>query len=187
MPTGETRANRGDAQPLTEQAVFDVLRAIPDPEMPISIVDLGIIHAVTSDIGGVTVDVTPTFVGCPALDMIRADIERRLRAAGAAGVVVNFINDPPWSVDRISDAGRAALRQHGVTVPAAGDRRPPGSPPLVALTATTPGHAAVQEVVACPFCGQSPARLDSVFGPTRCRMIYYCEACRNSFEHLRRV
>ena len=93
---------------------------------------------------------------------------------------MRFIYDPPWSVDRISDSGRRDLAAHGVTVPDRGS------------TLGVPGHAggAVElrtSVIPCPFCQSDDTTLESLFGPTRCRSIYYCRACRNTFEHLKRV
>ena len=165
--------------------IMDVLRTIPDPEMPISIVDLGLVQDVRiEDDGGaarVTIDILPTFVGCPALEMIAADITDKVgRLEGVAETDVRFVYDPPWSVDRISDEGRASLKEHGVTVPDSGSSLP------------VPGHrgGAVElrvSAVSCPFCGSDQTTLESRFGPTRCRMIYYCQACRNSFEHMKRV
>jgi ring-1,2-phenylacetyl-CoA epoxidase subunit PaaD len=185
---------------VTEQAIFDVLRTIDDPEMPINIVDLGIVEGVrvapnqskdgtgsatpaaadtavahgengTREPVTVAVDVLPTFVGCPALSVIEDEIRKRVHSlAGVSEVVVNFKYDPPWTVDRISTAGRESLRKFGVTVPQREHERGQG------------GQAPV-----CPFCGSHEVTLESSFGPTRCRMIYHCEACRNPFEHLKRV
>ncbi|MBI5864504.1 MAG: phenylacetate-CoA oxygenase subunit PaaJ [Planctomycetes bacterium] len=154
--------------------------------MPIDIVSLGIVvevrarPAADSPASDIEVDITPTFVGCPALDMLRTQIESRLKSAGAARVRVRFINDPPWSVERISDGGREALRLHGVTVPARGLVRnlPSG---LVPLTVSA------REPIACPYCGSLSTRMESPFGPTRCRTIHYCDACRNQFEHMKPV
>jgi ring-1,2-phenylacetyl-CoA epoxidase subunit PaaD len=101
--------------------------------------------------------------------MIEDEVRRKVAALpGVAAVEVRSRFDPPWSVERISPAGREALRRHGVTVPEAAPDAEPGPP-----------H--------CPFCDSAAVHLDSPFGPTRCRMIYYCDACRNSFEHLKRV
>ena len=174
--------------------VDDITRTladVTDPEMPISIVDLGLVNSVRiTDAGDdetgarVTIDILPTFVGCPALDMIRRDIEDTVgRRADVAVVEVTFVYDPPWSVDRITDAGRCELREHGVTVPDRGAARPGetpggGRPPTVRLRTSA---------VPCPFCGSSSTYLDSPFGPTRCRAVHYCTACRNSFEHMKRV
>lgn len=175
-----------------------------DPEMPISIVDLGIVHDVRildgpphDPAGGarVEIDITPTFVGCPALEMIRSQIRQKvLEATRCREVQINFVYEPGWSVHRISPAGREQLRKFGVTVPTGqptppahagtpSDRCKPAVPPsgLVPLTIT----AAADLPVACPFCGATRTRMTSRFGPTRCKMIYYCDACRNSFEHLR--
>jgi ring-1,2-phenylacetyl-CoA epoxidase subunit PaaD len=173
---------------LTTQDVMDVLGTIPDPEMPISIVDLGIVEDVRVDeavaaAGGCVVHVTilPTFVGCPALPMIEDDIRSKLSAMdGVDEVTVRFVHEPAWSVDRITAAGREQLKEHGVTVPETGDR-------LIHEGSAGPGVELRTSAIPCPFCGSSETRLDSPYGPTRCRMIYYCSACRNGFEHLKRV
>jgi ring-1,2-phenylacetyl-CoA epoxidase subunit PaaD len=158
------------------RAVMDILRTIDDPEMPLSIVDLGIVDDVRADDGRVHVVILPTFVGCPALAMIEELIRTKVGAMpGVRAVDVRFVHDPPWSVDRISEKGRALLKAHGVTVPACGPDHRPATIPL--RTSAIP----------CPFCGSTSTRLDSPFGPTRCRMIYYCEACRNGFEHMKRI
>lgn len=162
---------------VTTDSVMEILRTIPDPEMPISIVDLGLVERVVVDAGGetVSVDLLPTFVGCPALDMIRDSVQSGVgRLAGVSRVTVRFLYDPPWSVDRITTEGRASLREHGVTVPGPGD----------AAAATVELRTSA---VRCPFCGADETRVDSAFGPTRCRMIMYCDACRNAFEHMKRV
>jgi ring-1,2-phenylacetyl-CoA epoxidase subunit PaaD len=185
---------------VTEQAILNVLRTIDDPEMPINIVDLGIIEGIrvapyrsqggagsgtpaTADTAvahgkregqetvKVVVEVLPTFVGCPALLVIEDEIRKRVGSlAEVSEVAVNFRFDPPWTVDRISSTGRESLRKFGVTVPQRElEREQGGQAPL------------------CPFCGSHEVTLESSFGPTRCRMIYHCEACRNPFEHLKRV
>ena len=165
---------------------MDVLREIPDPEMPISIVELGLVENVRIEpnVGGakVSIDILPTFVGCPALPMIEKEIKEKVSSLPSISeVTVEFRFDPPWSVDRISAAGRESLRAHGVTVPEHGSKL------------EVQGHGAASTVqlktsaIACPFCGSDQTHLDSPFGPTRCRMIYYCDACSNSFEHLKRI
>lgn len=170
---------------ITTDTITDVLRTIPDPEMPISIVDLGLIEAIRIEgepgAAQVSIDVLPTFVGCPALEMIADDITAKVGCVpGVESVDVRFLYDPPWSVDRISGEGREALRAHGVTVPDRGGALP------------VPGHtgAAVEfrtSAVTCPFCESDQTTLESSFGPTRCRMIYYCKACRNSFERMKKI
>jgi ring-1,2-phenylacetyl-CoA epoxidase subunit PaaD len=167
--------------------ILAVLQTIPDPELPISIVDLGLVKEITlesrpgSNPGAdVSVELLPTFIGCPALDMIAGDVRARLSALpGVGNVEVNWAFHPPWSVDRITSDGRAALAAHGVAVPERGTRL------------HAPAHEAPQSVmirtsdVPCPFCGSSSTYLESPFGPTRCRTIHYCESCRNSFERMK--
>ncbi len=170
---------------VTTSDIMKVLRTIPDPEMPISIVDLGLIQNVRIEPGNgqarISIDVLPTFVGCPALEMIANDITDKLGGlAGVGETDVRFVYDPPWSVDRITAEGRASLKAHGVTVPDSGSALP------------VPGHTGGDvefrtSVVKCPFCDSDQTTLESMFGPTRCRMIYYCNACRNSFEHMKKV
>ncbi len=165
--------------------VHAVLESIPDPEMPISIVDLGLIEeervAAGAD-GRVTarIRLLPTFVGCPALDMIERDVRDKVAALdGVDEADVAFVFDPPWTVDRITDKGRRELAGHGITVPDEGSRLPvPGHDGTVPLTASA---------VPCPYCGATRTRLDSPFGPTRCRMIWYCEGCRQQFEHMKKI
>jgi ring-1,2-phenylacetyl-CoA epoxidase subunit PaaD len=164
---------------VSQEAVLDVLHRINDPEMPINIVDLGIVEAVRIEAGSaadrcsgamVAIDLLPTFIGCPALQAIEEEVRRRVSALpGVAQVAVCFRCDPPWTVDRISEAGREALATFGLTVPS----------PTAQVTADLAPR--------CPFCGSSAVNLESPFGPTRCRMIYHCRSCRNSFEHLKRV
>ena len=162
----------------SRQAILEVLRTIDDPEMPISIVDLGIVQEVRYDEspGLADIDILPTFVGCPALPMLEKMIAESVgQLEGVARVKVNFVYDPPWTVDRITEIGRASLKKIGVTVP---DRQ--GAPSADHLIQIPPPPA-------CPFCEASDVELTSPFGPTRCRMIYYCRACKNSFEHMKRV
>lgn len=181
---------------VTANDIRDVLKTIPDPEMPISIVDLGIVENVhvAPDSGGarVRIDILPTFVGCPALPMIEDEIRKHVaRLPNVAQVSVRFLFDPPWSVDRITEAGRKSLREHGVTVPACealtSPERERGTAKTEAESIVLLTVSAEPRPVACPFCDSESTRVESAFGPTRCRMIYYCEACRNSFEHLKRV
>jgi ring-1,2-phenylacetyl-CoA epoxidase subunit PaaD len=151
------------------------LAQVNDPEIPaISIVDLGIVHDVAvDDAGAIHVELLPTFVGCPALDVIRDAVERRLSAFGRS-VDVRFVFTVPWTSDRITPAGHEALRRSGFAPPTGSA---PVGFPLVVLEAP----------VACPFCGSLRTRLDNAFGPARCRSIRYCTACRQPFEHFKAI
>ena len=168
---------------VDRDAILEALREVPDPEMPISIVDLGLVERleIEGDQGAarVSIDLLPTFVGCPALEMIANAVTEKVGAVpGVAETDVRFVYDPPWTVQRISEAGRASLAAHGVTVPEQGS------------TLAVPGHAGGgvelrTSAVPCPFCHSDDTTLESMFGPTKCRSIYYCRECRNSFEHMR--
>jgi len=169
---------------IDTESIMNVLREILDPEMPISIVDLGLVESIRVETNGedasVCIVILPTFVGCPALPMIEDEIKVKVgELDGVSAVEVQFVHDPPWSVDRISDVGRASLAAHGVTVPERGS------------ALAIPGHESPVQLrtsaIACPFCSSDNTRMESQFGPTRCRMIYYCESCKNSFEHMKRV
>jgi ring-1,2-phenylacetyl-CoA epoxidase subunit PaaD len=155
------------------RAIHRALELVVDPEIPVlSVVDLGIIADVRIDAKGVHVDMTPTFIGCPALEVIRREIADAIRALGEPAVAVKVVYDPPWTSDRITPEGRRKLAAFGIAPPAATCvSRPP----------------AESNPVACPFCGSSDTALDSLFGPTLCRSIHYCRNCRQSFEHMKRV
>ena len=177
LPFGSMCYNRvmqdPTSQSTAEQRIWTILADIDDPEMPISIVDLGIIERVEVSGGKARIFVTPTFTGCPALQMIDEQIVQSVGGLPEVDEVeIEHIFDPPWRADRITPAGRERLRAHGVTVP---------SSKFVQL------QRARDEAVACPFCNSQDTRLDSPFGPTRCRMIYYCLACRNTFEHIKAI
>ena len=148
------------------RAVWHAIESVTDPEIPVlSIVDMGIIADVRLRERKVTVDVTPTFVGCPAVDLIRANIQTALEAIGEKEVEVNIVFDPPWTSDRISDRGRRKLKEVGFSPPTTG---------LVQIGMAPPP-------VPCPYCDSPNTSMESMFGPTLCRAIYYCNACRQSF------
>ncbi|HEY7131584.1 MAG TPA: 1,2-phenylacetyl-CoA epoxidase subunit PaaD [Candidatus Limnocylindrales bacterium] len=143
---------------ITETRVLAILRRVHDPEIPtVSIVDLGLVHAVRLDGDGVAVELLPTFVACPALEVIRATVSEALAVLGRP-VRVEFTFAEPWTTDRLTEAGRAGLRVAGIAPPAdAADVR-------------------------CPFCESSRVAMDSAFGPTLCRSLFYCRECRQPFE-----
>jgi ring-1,2-phenylacetyl-CoA epoxidase subunit PaaD len=160
------------AMPL-EQAVWAALADVHDPEIPtISVVDLGVVHRVDVTPGRVRVELLPTFVGCPAIDVMRAAVVERLE--GFAPVIEAEVTyERPWSTDRISPAGHTALRASGFGPPA-GTLDDDGSLPVLPLAR-------------CPRCGSHATVLENAFGPTLCRAIYHCRACREPFEQFKSV
>jgi len=160
---------------VTVEDVWSALDEIPDPEIPvISLVDLGVIKEVAVDGSRVRVELTPTFMGCPALDAMRSAMEERIEALGGEPEV-HVVLDDSWSTDRISDAGRAKLEASGFAPPAP---RAAGAPTLVQLE---------RGAYRCPWCGSADTRLENIFGPTPCRSLRYCNACRQPFEFFKTI
>jgi ring-1,2-phenylacetyl-CoA epoxidase subunit PaaD len=138
---------------------------VPDPEIPVlTIEDLGILRGVAVEDGHVVVTITPTYSGCPAMDVIRGDIERRLQDLGAEDAEVRTVLSPAWTTDWMSEDGRRKLREYGIA--------PPG-PPLLQLG------------VCCPRCGSLDTREQSRFGATACQAQYVCQSCLEPFDHFK--
>jgi ring-1,2-phenylacetyl-CoA epoxidase subunit PaaD len=116
---------------------------------------------------------TPTFAGCPALDVMRDSIAEAVRAEGYDDVRVDVVFNPPWTTDRITPDGRRKLKEFGLA--------PPGK-----CGTTGPSMESLRQV-ACPYCDSTDTDLESIFGPTLCRAIHYCNACRQSFEQFKPV
>jgi ring-1,2-phenylacetyl-CoA epoxidase subunit PaaD len=155
--------------------IWQALQSVKDPEMPVvSVVEMGIIAGVDLTDDAVTVRMTPTFVGCPAVHMMREQIRRSVEAAGFAKVRVDLVFDPPWTSARISPEGLRKLQDFGLALPT-GD------------SASGAGDEPVLDQVPCPYCGSHDTRLESLFGPTICRAIHYCDACHQSFEQFKPV
>jgi ring-1,2-phenylacetyl-CoA epoxidase subunit PaaD len=150
----------------------EALAAVMDPEIPAcSIVDLGMVERLDVTDDAVEVDLLPTFVGCPAKDLIGEDVEQALReVADGQEVRVRFVHDPPWTTDRITEEGKASLREYGI---APHWDRPAGPIPVPLMAASG---------VSCPYCGSTQTVQESAWGPTPCRAAHYCRACRNPFE-----
>jgi ring-1,2-phenylacetyl-CoA epoxidase subunit PaaD len=149
---------------VDDAAILAALADVNDPEIPaISIVDLGVVLRAEVDAdGAIRVELLPTFVGCPAIDMIRSAVGDRLQSFGRpVNVSVSF--EVPWTSDRISQHGRERLRQSGFAPPAEVD------------------------AVRCPYCDSARVEMDSLFGPTLCRSLFYCRDCRQPFESFKVV
>ena len=160
---------------VTETQVWEALAEVPDPEIPvISVVDLGVVRNVRVEDERVHVEFTPTFLGCPALEVMREQMADRIAALGAEPEV-EVVLDDSWSTDRITPEGREKLRGAGFAPPAP---REAGVPKLVQLRSA---------VFRCPYCGSTETKLENIFGPTPCRSLRYCESCKQPFEQFKTI
>jgi ring-1,2-phenylacetyl-CoA epoxidase subunit PaaD len=168
---------------LAETEVWEALAEVPDPEIPVvSVVDLGLVHRVELDGGRLRVELLPTFVGCPALELIRASVAERL-AGMAPRVEVEMTFAVPWTSDRITAEGRRKLRESGFAPPPTGESA--GRSLLIVGRRPTPSLCRPQ--AACPYCGSADTRLENLFGPTLCRTLFWCNRCRQPFEQFKAV
>jgi ring-1,2-phenylacetyl-CoA epoxidase subunit PaaD len=163
-----------------ESAVWAALHDVHDPEIPtISVVDLGVVRTVVAEDGRVRVELLPTFVGCPQIEVIRGSVEERLREfADDVQVLISFAE--PWTSDRITPEGRRALRDSGFAPPAYVGPVGPGVGRTLSVLPLLP-------VAECPYCGSRNTSLENAFGPTQCRAIYHCADCRQPFEQFKEV
>jgi ring-1,2-phenylacetyl-CoA epoxidase subunit PaaD len=158
---------------VSEAEVWDALAEIADPEIPVvSLVDLGVIRDVTVEDESVHVEFTPTFLGCPALEVMRDAMATKLRELGAEPDV-QVVLDDSWSTDKITAAGREKLRAAGFAPPT-----PRGTTNLIQLNGAA---------FRCPYCGSSDTQLENLFGPTPCRSLRYCRRCRQPFEQFKTI
>lgn len=155
----------------TERAIWDLAAAVVDPELPVlTIEDLGILRRVALDAGRVTVEITPTYSGCPAVEAIGDDIVRRLAESGYADVHVRTVLSPAWTTDWMSEDGARKLAEYGIAPP--GPRRSGG---VVGLSLG----------VQCPRCRSLHTREMSHFGSTSCKALYVCQRCGEPFDHFK--
>jgi ring-1,2-phenylacetyl-CoA epoxidase subunit PaaD len=147
--------------------------SVLDPEVPVlTIAALGVLRDVTVDTDGrVTVTVTPTYSGCPAMDVIRRDVEDAVRAAGFPDVEVRTVLSPAWTTDWMTDQGRQALSDYGIAPP---QHRP-----------STTGPIRVSLSVRCPQCDSADTRELSRFGSTACKSMWACNSCLEPFDHFK--
>jgi ring-1,2-phenylacetyl-CoA epoxidase subunit PaaD len=156
---------------------WTVAAAVPDPEVPVlTIEDLGILRDVRDEDGRVTVVLTPTYSGCPAMDAIRQDVELALTAAGYDEVDVRFALAPAWTTDWMSADGRRKLAEFGIAPPTG---RAPRGPVPVTLSLRPPPP------VTCPQCGSPDTHEVSRFGSAPCRALYACRSCLEAFDHFK--
>lgn len=176
MSTANLSAPEGRIRPsgADRSAAWAAAARVLDPEVPVlTIADLGVLREVeVRDDGTAVVTVTPTYSGCPAMDVIRRDVEQAVRGTGFDRVEVRTVLAPAWTTDWMTDAGRQALADYGI------------APPSV-RTVREAGPVAVALSVRCPQCGSPRTRESSRFGSTSCKSLWVCEDCREPFDHFK--
>ncbi|QPF76696.1 phenylacetate-CoA oxygenase subunit PaaJ [Roseateles sp. DAIF2] len=159
-------------------AAWEVLRQIPDPEVPVITLDeLGIVRDLKETAGGLEVVLTPTYSGCPATELIQDDVRAAL--AGFGEIRITMQRAPAWTTDWISDEGRRKLKEYGIA--------PPGPVASGAAQPIRLVHRAALTKLACPRCGSEHTEKLSAFGSTACKALYRCLSCREPFEHFKPI
>ena len=157
-----------------KEDIIKILEGVVDPEIPtISLIDLGVItDIIINTENHVEVKMTPTFVGCPAMDYMKKDVEQALKDNGIFSFKVKISFDSQWTTKNITEKGLKAIKKHGLAPP--------------------PKHELIVDIdvlkdVECPFCGSRDTVLKSPFGPTLCRSLHYCNSCLQAFEQFKPV
>jgi ring-1,2-phenylacetyl-CoA epoxidase subunit PaaD len=160
---------------------WQVAASVTDPELPtVTLADLGVLRAVRAeDDGTVVVEITPTYTGCPAMGVMRADLVHALHSAGFDSVDVRTVLSPAWSTDWITDDGRRKL--------AAGGIAPPGRAPVRAAGPVPLQLGPTRRTAACPVCGSPDTEELSEFSATACKALRRCRSCREPFEHVKEI
>ncbi len=157
-----------------EKKVWDILGHITDPEVPVlTILDLGIVRAVHYDANTLEIVITPTYSGCPAMDMIAANIRMELLAAGYQNIQITQVLSPAWTTDWMSESGKEKLKAYGIA--------PPNARQQVCNNDLFAPHEAVQ----CPLCNSYHTHRVSEFGSTACKALYQCDACKEPFDYFK--
>ncbi len=153
--------------------VWDILKQVSDPEIPVlTVVDLGVVREVEEKAGGLTVKITPTYSGCPAMNEIEANIREALRKEGYTNVEVETVLSPPWTTDWMTDTGKQKLEEYGIAPPEGSS----------ADKTVLFGEA---KKVKCPHCKSRNTTMVSQFGSTACKALYKCEDCKEPFDYFK--
>ena len=156
---------------MTDTAILEAVGEVADPEVPVlTIADLGVLRGVRREGDEVVVTITPTYSGCPAMDLIRHEVELTLSSLQLQGRVETVLS-PAWTTDWMSEAGKAKLKEYGIAPPTG--TRAVGGPVSVSLT------------IRCPLCGSPDTTELSHFGSTSCKSLWRCNSCREPFDHFK--
>jgi ring-1,2-phenylacetyl-CoA epoxidase subunit PaaD len=158
---------------VNKERIYEWLTQVTDPEVPaLTIIDLGIVRDVQLiDGGAVKVTITPTYSGCPAMDVIAIGIRMALISQGIKHVLIEPQLSPAWTTDWMTEEGKRKLKEYGIA--------PPNRKAFQALGLFE------EEGITCPRCGSEETELVSQFGPTSCKALYKCLSCKEPFEHFK--
>ncbi|MFT5169008.1 MAG: ring-1,2-phenylacetyl-CoA epoxidase subunit PaaD [Saprospiraceae bacterium] len=158
---------------VTKQHIWKILEEVTDPEIPVlTVIDLGIIRDVKIEDNQVEVIITPTYSGCPAMDMIAVNIKSVLQHNGFDKVKITTILSPAWTTDWMTEDGKRKLKEYGIAPPVEG-----------AYDKST--LFAAERVVECPHCNSSDTHMVSLFGSTACKSLYKCNSCQEPFDYFK--
>ena len=159
---------------IDTQKVWSILAAVTDPEVPVlTVTDLGIIRDVKFNDEQVEIVITPTYSGCPAMDMISMQIKMALLEAGYRDIKITTILSPAWTTDWMTEAGKDKLKAYGI------------APPNPKQQVCTPGLFEAEENIQCPHCNSWHTHRVSEFGSTACKSLYQCDDCKEPFDYFK--
>lgn len=157
----------------TTESIFEILKGVKDPEIPVlTVVDMGVVRRVEWADDILEVDITPTYSGCPAMDVIQREVEQALEAEGISNHKVTLVLSPPWTTDWLTAEARKQLEEYGIAPPVDG-------------TADKSTLFAKPVEVKCPLCKSEDTRLVSQFGSTACKAQYQCNSCKEPFDYFK--
>ncbi len=159
---------------ISAQPVWQILATVTDPEVPVlTILDLGIVRDVNMVDGQVQVTITPTYTGCPAMDMISMNIRLALIENGYSNIKITTVLSPAWTTDWMSEEGKQKLQQYGI------------APPNAKQAVCTPDSFQEEEAIQCPLCKSYNTKMISQFGSTACKSLYQCNECKEPFDYFK--
>ncbi len=157
-----------------KQDILKLLETVYDPEVPVlSIVDLGIVRDIHTEKDPIEIIITPTYSGCPAMDMIRMNIRLRLVEHGYSNITITNTLTPAWTTDWMSEKAHEKLKAYGI------------APPAVKQQVCDTLHFHEEEAIQCPLCRSYNTRMISRFGSTACKAIYQCNNCSEPFDYFK--
>ena len=163
----QPKSPKGNDPKATEAAIWEILESVEDPEIPVlSVLDLGVVRHVMISDSGIEIIITPTYSGCPAMDMIAMNIKLALVAAGYKNITVTSCLSPAWTTDWMTEAGKQKLETYGI------------APPKM----STDQAGLLPD---CPQCKSTNTKLLSQFGSTACKALYQCNDCKEPFDYFK--